>query len=316
MDIFVGNLSFDSTEADIKTLFEKFGGVSSVVIMMREGKKERKSRGFGFVQMPDDTQAQAAIAALNTTEFMGRALTVEIARPKKEKPVSVDVPEKGRAEARIENQERPWQKREQEKPWVSRPGKYKGGRRTRSYVGRHGSTDMDKPVSPWQRNKENPMRWRKDKDKSKPWHKPEGESGSWHKGAGESKPWHKPAGESKPWEKGKRGYRHGRKSEEGFKPWEKPAGEPKPWEKGGRRYRHGRNSEEGFKPWEKPAGESRPWRKAEGGHKPWRKSEDSSKSWRKSEGQAKPWKKESAGRSKSWGSKSKPKTGFSYRKDK
>jgi len=296
MDIFVGNLSFDSTEADIKTLFEKFGGVSSVVIMMREGKKERKSRGFGFVQMPDDTQAQAAIAALNTTEFMGRALTVEIARPKKEKPVSVDVPERMPVEARIESQERPWQKREQEKPWVSRPGKYKGGRRTRSYVGRHGSTDMDKPASPWQRNKENPMRWRKDKDKSKPWHKPAGESKPWHKPAGESKPWHKGASESKP--------------------WHKPAGESKPWEKGKRGYRHGPKSEESFKPWEKPAGESKPWRKAEGGHKPWRKSEDSSKPWRKSEGQAKPWKKESAGRSKSWGSKSKPKTGFSYRKDK
>ncbi len=296
MDIFIGNLSFDSTEADIKTIFEKFGSVSSVVIMMREGKKERKSRGFGFVQMPDDTQAQAAIAALNTTEFMGRALTVEIARPKKEKPVSVDVPEKKRAEVRIENQERPWQKREQEKPWVSRPGKYKGGRRTRSYVGRHGSTDMDKPVSPWQRNKENPMRWRKDKDKSKPW----------HKGASESKPWHKPAGESKPWHKGA--------SES--KPWHKPAGESKPWEKGKRGYRHGPKSEESFKPWEKPAGESRPWRKAEGGHKPWRKSEDSSKPWRKSEGQAKPWEKRSSGRSKPWGSKSKPKTGFSYRKDK
>ncbi len=286
MDIFVGNLSFDSTEADIKTLFEKFGGVSSVAIMMREGKNGHKSRGFGFVQMPDEAQALAAIAALNATEFMGRALTVEIARPKEEKPVITDVPVEKSDEYRPQKEERPWQKREQEKPWVSRPGKYKGGRRTRSYVAYHGSTDMQKPVSPWQRNKENPMRWRKDK----------------------SRPWQKPAGESRPWEKGERRYRHGYKSKEGFNPWQKPAGESNPWGKGERRYRH--KSKEGFNPWQKPAGESRPWRKAESGSRPWRKSEDSSKPWRKSEGQDRPWKKRSAGRSKPWakGNKRRPMT--------
>jgi len=244
VDIFVGNLSFDSTEADIKTLFEKFGGVSSVVIMMREGKKNPKSRGFGFVQMPDEAQALAAIAALNTTEFMGRALTVAISRPKKEKPVSVDMPAEERDESRPQNEERPWQKKEQEKPWVSRPGKYKGGRRTRSYVGQHGSTGMQKSASPWQRNKNNPMRWRKDKD--------------------QSKPWQKSAGESKPWEKGERGSRPWRKSEEGLKPWEKPAGESKPR----------RKAEDVHKPWRKSGSEVKPWKKrAAGRFKSWGKGD-------------------------------------------
>ncbi|MCX5680912.1 MAG: hypothetical protein NT079_01270, partial [Candidatus Omnitrophica bacterium] len=80
MKIFVGNLSFAATEADVKALFEGVGEVSSVVIRME--KKEAKSRGFGFVEMPDDQKAQTAIASLNEKEFMGRPLIVNLARIK------------------------------------------------------------------------------------------------------------------------------------------------------------------------------------------------------------------------------------------
>src|SRR3989338_10049425 len=85
MNIFVGNLSFEATQGDVKKLFEGFGNVTSAVIVMSREKKAPKSRGFGFVEMSDEEQALAAIAALNEKEFMGRVLNVDPARPKGQK---------------------------------------------------------------------------------------------------------------------------------------------------------------------------------------------------------------------------------------
>ena len=76
MNIFVGNLSFDVSGTEIEKLFKGFGDVASAVIVPQKGKKTPKSRGFGFVEMPDESQARAAIAALNGKEFMGRVLKV------------------------------------------------------------------------------------------------------------------------------------------------------------------------------------------------------------------------------------------------
>ena len=83
MNIFVGNLSFSATEADVKALFEVFGAVASVKIKKKSG---QNSRGFGFVTMPDDIQAQAAILGLLDKDFMGRPLSVSAERPKAVKP--------------------------------------------------------------------------------------------------------------------------------------------------------------------------------------------------------------------------------------
>jgi RNA recognition motif-containing protein len=83
MNIFVGNLPFSATENDVKGVFEAFGAVSSVRIKKKSGKN---SRGFGFVSMPDDLQAQAAIAGLQGKDFMGRPLSISIERPKPIKP--------------------------------------------------------------------------------------------------------------------------------------------------------------------------------------------------------------------------------------
>lgn len=74
MNIFVGNLSFDATEAEVRNLFRSFGEITCVAIVME--KNGRRSRGFGFVQMPDEEKAQAAISALNGKEFKGRPLNV------------------------------------------------------------------------------------------------------------------------------------------------------------------------------------------------------------------------------------------------
>jgi len=80
MNIYVGNLSFQTTDEEIRQAFEAHGEVSSVNII--RDKFSGESRGFGFVEMPSDDEAQAAIANLNGTELSGRALNVNQARPR------------------------------------------------------------------------------------------------------------------------------------------------------------------------------------------------------------------------------------------
>ena len=82
MNIYVGNLSYDATQDDLRQAFEAHGEVSSVSIIM--DKMMGRSRGFGFVEMPDKSQAEAAIRTLNLQEIRGRAMTVNEARPKAE----------------------------------------------------------------------------------------------------------------------------------------------------------------------------------------------------------------------------------------
>src|SRR3972149_5244572 len=82
MNIYVGNLSYDTTEDDLRMAFERFGQVTSATLI--KDKYTGKSRGFGFVEMPSDEEAQAAIQGLNGTELTGRTLTVNEARPRTE----------------------------------------------------------------------------------------------------------------------------------------------------------------------------------------------------------------------------------------
>ena len=70
VEIYVGNLSYDMTEAQVREMFEKFGKVNSVRLVMN--RFTGKSKGFGFVQMPVRSEADAACAALNDSEVMGR----------------------------------------------------------------------------------------------------------------------------------------------------------------------------------------------------------------------------------------------------
>ena len=79
-NIFVGNLSFDATDDTIRSLFESHGTVQAVNIIT--DRDTGRSKGFGFVEMTDDGEAQRAISAVNGKEIGGRALTVNEARPK------------------------------------------------------------------------------------------------------------------------------------------------------------------------------------------------------------------------------------------
>jgi cold-inducible RNA-binding protein len=81
-NIYVGNLSYEATEDDLRQAFAAHGEVTSVAIIM--DKMTGRSRGFGFVEMSDKNQATAAIQALNLQEVRGRAITVNEARPKSE----------------------------------------------------------------------------------------------------------------------------------------------------------------------------------------------------------------------------------------
>ena len=80
MDIYVGNLSYQTTEPELQDLFEKHGSVTSARVVM--DKFSGQSKGFGFVEMPDRNEAINAIKALNEQDFMGRNLRVNESQPR------------------------------------------------------------------------------------------------------------------------------------------------------------------------------------------------------------------------------------------
>src|ERR1044071_949095 len=82
-NIFVGNLSFDATEGAVRSLFEAYGTVDRVNVVT--DRETGRARGFGFVEMSSNAEADAAISALNGRELDGRALNVYEARPKEDR---------------------------------------------------------------------------------------------------------------------------------------------------------------------------------------------------------------------------------------
>ena len=83
MNIYIGNLSYDVNEDELRKRFAVFGQVESVSVVI--DRRTGKSRGFGFVEMPNDTNAQKAIDELNNSDFEGKTITVNMARPKTER---------------------------------------------------------------------------------------------------------------------------------------------------------------------------------------------------------------------------------------
>lgn len=84
MRIYAGNLSRDVSEDDLRAAFEAFGKVTSAMVI--KDKFSGESKGFGFVEMAEKAEADAAIAGLNGTDLKGRALNVNEARPRTEGP--------------------------------------------------------------------------------------------------------------------------------------------------------------------------------------------------------------------------------------
>ena len=79
-NLYVGNLSYSIKDDELNKIFSEYGKVASAQVIM--DRETQRSKGFGFVEMPDDTEALAAIQALNGKEVNGRPLTVNEARPR------------------------------------------------------------------------------------------------------------------------------------------------------------------------------------------------------------------------------------------
>tara|TARA_B100002052_G_scaffold198802_1_gene181419 strand:+ start:8644 stop:8919 length:276 start_codon:yes stop_codon:yes gene_type:complete len=83
-NIYVGNLSWSSTDDDLRSAFEAFGEVTSAKVIM--DRETGRSRGFGFVEMPNDNEAREAIDGMNQKDLQGRSLRVNEAREREERP--------------------------------------------------------------------------------------------------------------------------------------------------------------------------------------------------------------------------------------
>lgn len=84
MNIYVGNLAYSVTEDDLRNAFAEFGTVASASLIM--DKFSGQSKGFGFVEMPDNSEADAAIKALNESPLGGRNMKVNEAKPREQRP--------------------------------------------------------------------------------------------------------------------------------------------------------------------------------------------------------------------------------------
>jgi RNA recognition motif-containing protein len=84
MNIFVAKLNYSTQEAKLREIFEAFGEVSSAKLVI--DRETGRSKGFGFVEMPNDDEANKAINSLNETEVDGRTIVVKEARPREERP--------------------------------------------------------------------------------------------------------------------------------------------------------------------------------------------------------------------------------------
>lgn len=84
MNIYVSNIPFKASDNELRELFEAYGEVTSAKIII--DRETQRSRGFGFVEMPDDASAKQAMTELNGSDFLGKELSVNEARPKTDAP--------------------------------------------------------------------------------------------------------------------------------------------------------------------------------------------------------------------------------------
>ena len=84
VNIYVGNLSYETSEYDLRNMFEAHGKVDRASLVM--DRITNRSKGFGFVEMPNDKEGQAAISSLNEMETHGRKMSVNVAKPKEDRP--------------------------------------------------------------------------------------------------------------------------------------------------------------------------------------------------------------------------------------
>ena len=271
MNIFVGNLAFEASPEDLKKAFEQFGEVSMLRIMMND--KGTKSRGFAFLEMPDEAQARKAIAALNGKELIGRQIVVAVARPKPGEAQEKPKVKRHRGNFRAEGNRRE-RKREQYSGY-GEGGGYRGGKRMRGRISgiprerQESAGPHRRPAKPWEKTSSAGKKpWRgKDESFVKP-------QRAWQK-RDEGRPVPFRSSENAGDERKERG--------RFVKPWERTA--PAPSGAGHRESRGSFDSrsrgDRREKPWRKPVGgrPQRPWDGKEknygGPRRPWKKRDES-----------------------------------------
>ncbi len=298
MNIFVGNLAFEASPEELKKAFEQFGEVSMLRIMMND--KGTKSRGFAFLEMPDEAQARKAIAALNGEEFIGRQIVVAVARPKPGEAQEKPKVKRHRGNFRAEGNRREI-KREQYSGY-GEGGGYRGGKRMRGRISgipqerQESAGPQRRPAKPWERTSSAGKKpWRgKDESFAKP-------QRAWQK---------RDEGRPVPFRRSEHSGDERKERGRFVKPWERTA----PASSGaGHRESKGSFDSRGRgdrreKPWSKPAGgrPQRPWggkeRNYGGPRRPWKRSSEDQGSFRREEHPAaghrergsfvKPWERE------------------------
>jgi len=271
MNIFVGNLAFEASPEELKKAFEQFGEVTMLRIMMND--KGTKSRGFAFLEMPDEAQARKAIAALNGKEFIGRQIVVAVARPKPGEAQEKPKVKRHRGNFRAEGNRRE-RKREQYSGY-GEGGGYRGGKRMRGRISgiprerQESAGPHRRPAKPWEKTSSAGKKpWRgKDESFVKP-------QRAWQK-RDEGRPVPFRSSENAGDERKERG--------RFVKPWERTA--PAPSGAGHRESRGSFDSrsrgDRREKPWRKPVGgrPQRPWDGKEknygGPRRPWKKRDES-----------------------------------------
>jgi RNA recognition motif-containing protein len=104
MKLYIGNLSYDTTEEELRTLFSGVGTVTSVALI--KDRKSGQSKGFGFIEMSSQSEAEEAIKTLNGTNFGSREIKVNKARPREERPSSGFNNHSGKNDYRDRNRKR------------------------------------------------------------------------------------------------------------------------------------------------------------------------------------------------------------------
>ena len=83
MNLYIGNLNYNVKESDLRNVMEEYGAVASVKLIT--DRETRRSKGFAFIEMPDDTEAANAIKELNGAEYDGKVITVNVAKPREDR---------------------------------------------------------------------------------------------------------------------------------------------------------------------------------------------------------------------------------------
>lgn len=187
-NIFVGNLDFTATKEQVRKLFEQYGTVAGVAVVE---KKKGKSRGFAFVDMPNEEEKNVAISALEGKEFMGRALIVNPMRPKIPKV------------KKFFKSKKPWENSQDSHSssrGESRPYRGRDDRESKPFSKPYQSRD-DRGNKPYGKSQGDYKPYRSDDRSSKPYGKAQGDYKPYRNDERSPKPYSKPQGEYKPFRK-------------------------------------------------------------------------------------------------------------------